>query len=104
MKKFFGSVQQFLRKNPGVLWIAVLLVIPMFVTNKYYMHIINTILILSILTAGLNVLTGYCGQISIGHAAFYAIGAYASAILTVKVGMSFWLALPLSGIITGFLG
>ena len=104
MKKLFVSVKNFIARHPDILWLAVVLVIPVFVTNKYYMHIINTVLILSILTSGLNVLTGYCGQISIGHAAFYAIGAYTSAILTVKAGLSFWLAMPLAGVITGFLG
>ena len=92
------------KKHPGIWLVVLLLVIPFVVTNKYYMHLVNTVLILSILTAGLNILTGYCGQISIGHAAFYGIGAYASAILTVKLGLSFWLALPLSGLITGLLG
>ena len=63
------------KKHPGIWLVVLLLVIPFVVTNKYYMHLVNTVLILSILTAGLNILTGYCGQISIGHAAFYGIGA-----------------------------
>ncbi len=43
---------------------------------------------------GLNILTGYCGQISMGHVGFMAVGAYVSAILTAKLGWSFWAALP----------
>ena len=47
---------------------------------------------------GLNMLTGYCGQISIGHSAFMAVGAYTSALLAVNFGFSFWLALPIAGL------
>ena len=50
------------------------------------------IAIISVL--GLNILTGYCGQISIGHVGFMAVGAYASAILTARLGWPFWAALP----------
>lgn len=60
---------------------------------------INTILALS-----LNILIGYAGQVSLGHAAFFGIGAYTSAILTVKFGMNYWLALPLSILVSGFIG
>jgi len=57
-----------------------------------------------IIAIGLNVLIGYGGQISIGHASFLAIGAYASAILTLKLSLPFLIALPLSGFITAFIG
>ena len=53
---------------------------------------------------GLNILTGYCGQISIGHVGFMAVGAYLSAILTAKLGWSFWLALPCSALGAGIAG
>ena len=58
----------------------------------------------SIIAIGLNLLLGNTGQVSIGQAAFYGIGAYTSAILVVKVGLSFWLALPCAGIIAGLVG
>ena len=45
---------------------------------------------------GLNILTGYCGQISIGHAGFMAVGGYTSAILMVKLGWPFWLPSPVA--------
>ncbi|MDY6912793.1 MAG: branched-chain amino acid ABC transporter permease, partial [Chloroflexota bacterium] len=51
-----------------------------------------------------SILTGYCGQISIGHAAFVAIGAYTSAILATDLGFPFWIALPCSGIVAGLIG
>jgi branched-chain amino acid transport system permease protein len=50
------------------------------------------------LTLGINLLTGYTGQVSLGHAAFLAIGAYTSAILSSRFGIPFWILLPLSGI------
>jgi branched-chain amino acid transport system permease protein len=53
---------------------------------------------------GLNILTGYCGQISIGHVGFMAVGAYISAILTAKFGWSFWMALPCAALGAGIAG
>ena len=59
-----------------------------------------------ILALSLNILMGYAGQVSLGHAAFFGIGAYASAVLTVNLGLNYWVALPLSvliGAVSGFL-
>jgi branched-chain amino acid transport system permease protein len=53
---------------------------------------------------GLNILTGYCGQISMGHVGFMAVGAYASAILTAKFGWSFFAALPAAALAAGVAG
>jgi branched-chain amino acid transport system permease protein len=53
---------------------------------------------------GLNILTGYCGQISIGHVGFMAVGAYTSAILTAKLGWPFWLAFPSAALAAGIAG
>ena len=50
---------------------------------------------------GLNILTGYCGQISMGHVGFMAVGAYVSAILTAKLGWSFFAALPCAALAAG---
>ena len=86
----------------GVL--ALLAVVPWLITNIYYLHLINLSLLTIILALGLNLLTGFTGQISIGHAAFYAIGAYSSAILSTRFGLSFWLSLPLAGLIAAALG
>ncbi len=53
---------------------------------------------------GLNILTGYCGQLSMGHAAFMAVGGYTSAVLCAKLGFSFWTALPLAALFAGIVG
>ncbi len=73
-------------------------VVPLFTRSEYTLHILITIGIFIILTLGW-VTVMRTGQISLGHAGFWAIGAYASALLTVHAGLSFWLALPLSALL-----
>ena len=65
-----------------------------FLENLYYLQVLTFIGINTLLALALNMLMGYAGQISLGHAAFYGIGAYGTAILTVHCGFSPWLALP----------
>ena len=72
--------------------------------NNYQVFIIVTVGLTAIVGIGLNVLLGLSGQISLGHVAFYAIGAYTVGILTTNYEWSFWPAFILSGIITGLAG
>src|ERR1700719_4555008 len=72
--------------------------------GEYYVSILNLILIAIIGALGLNILVGYTGQISIGHAAFLAVGAYSTAILEANAGLPFYLALPLAAVITSGFG
>ena len=70
-----------------------------------YLTTIGTIVgIYVILTLSLNIISGYAGQASLGHAAFFGIGAYASALLTLKLGISFWASLPMSMVAAGLVG
>ena len=62
------------------------------------------IAIFVIAVQGLNILVGYTGQLSLGHAAFMAVGAYSSAVLARQFGLSFWIALPVSALFTGVIG
>ena len=71
---------------------------------EYFTTIMIGIAIQAIAAYGLNIIVGYAGQISLGHAAFYGIGAYASPILTTKAGFTFWEALPCVVLIAGFSG
>lgn len=71
---------------------------------KYYLYILNTVGIYIILTVGLDLLSGYAGLISLGHAAFMAIGAYTSAILVDQAGLPFIFSLILSPLIAGCFG
>jgi branched-chain amino acid transport system permease protein len=64
------------------------------VKNAYYLQLLTFIGINTLLALGLNMLMGYAGQISLGHAAFYGIGAYTTAILTVTYNLSPWVSLP----------
>lgn len=70
----------------------------------YHYTIGITLGLWAILAMGQNIITGYAGQISLGHAAFFGIGAYASAILSTKYGVTFWLALPCAVLITAAVG
>jgi len=89
---------------PYLAIVAILALIPLFISNLYYIQILIFIGIYSILALSLNLLNGYVGLLSIGHAAFYGIGAYASAKLVMEVGLPFPLAMLGSGIIAGVFG
>jgi branched-chain amino acid transport system permease protein len=76
-----------------LLVVAALIVLPWVEPDKFTLHILSLIAIASIAAMGLQVLLGYSGQLSIGQAAFYGIGAYTSALLTARLGVPFPLAL-----------
>jgi branched-chain amino acid transport system permease protein len=76
-----------------LIWLA-LLPIPFVAANAYVISLANMALINLILIASLNLLMGFGGQISLGHAGFFGLGAYASGILNVKLGLTAWLGLP----------
>ncbi|MDE2952297.1 MAG: branched-chain amino acid ABC transporter permease [Chloroflexota bacterium] len=77
---------------------------PLGLISDQYVGLIARIAIFVIAAQGLNILVGYTGQISLGHAAFMAIGAYSSAILARELGFTFWTALPVSAVLTGLIG
>src|SRR5262245_44621823 len=85
---------------------AILLGICAFIirANGYELYILALVGLTTVVGVGLNVLLGMTGQISLGHAAFYAIGAYVVAILTTKLDWTFWAALPLAGVVAGVAG
>ncbi|MBC5785991.1 branched-chain amino acid ABC transporter permease [Ramlibacter sp. USB13] len=88
-----------------VLLVLAACVLP-FVSSNYRVFQYTMVLIYAIALLGLNILTGYSGQISLGHGAFYAIGAYATAILMDKFGVPYWLCIPVAGavcLLAGFL-
>jgi branched-chain amino acid transport system permease protein len=82
-----------------LLWL-VFLVVPFVAPNAYLVSLANMMLINIILIASLNLLMGYGGQISLGHAAFYGLGAYVSGVLNVKFGLSAWVGLPAAALLT----
>lgn len=72
--------------------------------SAYVITIATLIVIYAIVVCGLNVIVGYAGQISLGHAAFFGIGAYTAALLAIKGQLSFWGALPWVILISGLIG
>jgi branched-chain amino acid transport system permease protein len=82
-----------------VVWL-VLLAIPLLGFNDYVVSLGTSFLINLILIGSLNVLIGYCGQISLGHAGFYGLGAYAAGILSAKLGLNPWLGLPAACVVS----
>ena len=85
--------------------LAVACAVP-FVVSGYRTFQAALVLVYSIALLGLNLLTGYNGQISLGHGAFYALGAYCAAILMDQVGMPYWATIPVAGavcLVVGFL-
>ncbi len=82
-------------------WIVlavVVLAIP-FVLPNYNIFQLTLVMVYAIALLGLNILTGYNGQISLGHGAFYAIGAYVAAILMDKMGVPYWATVPIAGVL-----
>jgi len=88
-----------------LLLIALALVLPFLVSN-YRTFQFTLVLVYAVALLGLNILTGYNGQISLGHGAFYAVGAYIAAIMMDKFGLPYWATVPAAGAIclgVGFL-
>ncbi len=75
-----------------------------FLVSEYRTFQFTLVLVYAIALLGLNILTGYNGQISLGHGAFYAIGAYCAAILMDKYGVPYWATLPVAGAVCLFAG
>ncbi len=84
-----------------IFWLA-LLAIPLVGLNDYLVSLGTSFLINLVLIASLNVLIGYCGQISLGHAGFFGLGAYSAGILSAKLGLNPWLGLPVACVVSAF--
>jgi branched-chain amino acid transport system permease protein len=93
------------RRDWGILFasLIVLFACPLFFSDR--MLTIMTMMGIAVVSVhGLNILTGFCGQISIGHAGFMAVGGYTSAVLCAKLGFPFWVALPCGALAAGIAG
>ena len=95
--------------NRKIFLIAILLAVACalpFLVSNYRTFQLTLVLVYAIALLGLNILTGYSGQISLGHGAFYALGAYCAAILMDKAGVPYWATVPAAGavcFVAGFL-
>ncbi|RVA43338.1 branched-chain amino acid ABC transporter permease, partial [Mesorhizobium sp. M7A.F.Ca.US.001.01.1.1] len=80
---------------PSLAALAVALVLPQF-ANAYVTEVATTALLYVVLCLGLNIVVGYAGLLDLGYAAFFAVGAYTSGILTAEFGFNFWLTIPVA--------
>ena len=109
-KSSYASDQQMLPILQDRVFMVLLLVfafgvVPFFVSNYVFLSLLIPFLILTLAAIGLNILVGYCGQISIGHAAFMSVGAYAAYNLALRVPqLNFLVVLVLAGLIAAAVG
>jgi len=87
------------RRLIGVTLVVLALAVLPFFVSDYRTFQFTQAIIYAIVLLGLNILTGYNGQISLGHGAFYAIGAYTAAILMDRFGVPYWATLPVAGVV-----
>ena len=98
------SSRKFTSEHLSYAFLCLLALLPLAVRDPYYIHVMILGGINIILAIGMNIITGYCGQINLGMAGFYAVGAYTSAILCARLGLSFWIALPIAAAVSAAAG
>ena len=107
MKRAYYEDIELFKSGTIFFWTIVLMValftLPLISTN-YYLYLFNLIMVHAILAVGLNILVGSTGQISLGHAGFFAIGAYATVLLMTKLGVPFFPAIIIAAFIAAFFG
>ncbi|WP_313128216.1 branched-chain amino acid ABC transporter permease [Anaerocolumna sp.] len=107
MNELILKIKEFYKKHKLITFgvgFALLLVIPVLFPKSYIMGIIDRILLYALLAGGLNVINGYSSQFCIGYAAFFCIGAYTEAIMSLKLNFNFWILLPICGIFAATAG
>lgn len=88
----------------AVAGLTLLAAAPLFTHNPYYIHMIGTIMIYAILLFGLDIVVGYTGQVSLGHAGLFGVGSYTAGVLFIKLGAPLWVIIPASVTITAGFG
>lgn len=103
-----SPVADLIRKVPPLWWylglLAIGLLLPVVSNDQFMFRILTMVLIWTILALGQNIITGFCGQMSFGQAAFYGIGAYTSVLLTMNFGVPYPVALLASAGMAGLFG
>ena len=88
----------------GALAVAAVAVFPLASGNPYYIHLVETIMIYAIVLFGLDIVVGYTGQVSLGHAGLFGIGAYTAGVLILKLDASVFVTLPAAIAVTAVFG
>jgi branched-chain amino acid transport system permease protein len=78
--------------------------LPVAVHNPYYIHLVETILIYAVVLFGLDIVVGYTGQVSLGHAGLFGIGSYTAGVLVMKLAAPLWVTLPAAVLVTAGFG
>jgi ABC-type branched-subunit amino acid transport system ATPase component/ABC-type branched-subunit amino acid transport system permease subunit len=81
-----------------------LFAVPLLTHNPYYIHLVETIMIYAIVLFGLDIVVGYTGQVSLGHAGLFGIGSYTAGVMFMKLSAPLWLILPASILVTAAFG
>ena len=84
--------------------VAALFAFPIASGNPYYIHLVETIMIYAIVLFGLDIVVGYTGQVSLGHAGLFGIGAYTAGVLILKLGAPVWVTLPAAVAVSALFG
>ena len=107
LSEFIDKLSAMNRMLPWLLAFVLLLPLPQIlaaVFNDYYVYLANRICIFILLSVGLNIVKGFCGQVTVGHVGLYAIGAVSAALISLHLGWSFWIAFPIGILVAGLAG
>ena len=107
MKRDYYEDVRLFSSGVTVFWFLILILFLAafpFLFKNYYVYVANYVAINILVAIGLNLLVGYTGQISLGHAGFFAIGAYGTVILMAKLHVPFLVSLPAAGLISALFG
>ena len=88
----------------SIVGIALLLLFPIGIPNPYYIHLLETIMIYAIVLFGLDIVVGYTGQVSLGHAGLFGVGSYTAGVLVMKLAAPLWVTLPAAVLVTAGFG
>lgn len=84
--------------------VLVLMAFPLVAPNRYVVHIVNMAGLYILISLGLNLAMGYCGQINLALGAFWGVGAYTAALLSTRLGMPIWINMPIGMVLAGIVG
>ena len=104
MGKFKKVISQYPFLGFIIAYLVLLCVPTIFFTDLYQSHLSSLIFINIIVAAGLNIVKGYCGQVTVGHVGLYAVGSYTAGCMFMYLGSDLWMTLPAAIIVTGLFG
>ena len=104
MEKFKKVISQYPFLGFIIAYLVLLCVPSIFFTDIYQSHLSSLIFINIIVAAGLNIVKGYCGQVTVGHVGLYAVGSYTAGCMFMYLGSDLWMTLPAAIIVTGLFG